>query len=70
LAERAYVSPERGPAIANESIQSGNEMKIAIIFGALGVIAMTIWLSVDALEQSGNISLPTTLTAVKDLVDR
>jgi len=45
-------------------------MKIAIIFGALGVFAITIWLSVDALEQSSNISFPTTLTAVKDLVDR
>jgi len=44
-------------------------MKFMIIFGALSVITLAIWFSVDALEQSRDISLPTTLTAVKDLVD-
>jgi hypothetical protein len=44
-------------------------MKFMITFGALSVITLAIWFSVDALEQSRSISLPTTLTAVKDLVD-
>jgi len=42
-------------------------MKSIITFGALGVITMAIWLFV--LEQGDSISLPTTLSAVKDLVD-
>jgi hypothetical protein len=44
-------------------------MKFMIIVGALSVITLAIWFSVDAPEQSRNISIPTTLIAVKDLVD-
>jgi hypothetical protein len=44
-------------------------MKFVITFGAFSVIAVAVLLFVSALEQSGSISLPTTLSAVKDLVD-
>jgi hypothetical protein len=44
-------------------------MKFMITFGMLSVITLAIWFSVDALEQSRNISLPATLITVKDLVD-
>jgi hypothetical protein len=45
-------------------------MNLIISLGALSVIAATIWLSADALGQSGNISFPATLVAAKDFVDR
>jgi hypothetical protein len=44
-------------------------MKFVITLGAFSVAALAIWLCVDALEQSRDISLPTTFTAVKDLAD-
>jgi hypothetical protein len=44
-------------------------MKSIITFGALSVIAATICLFANALEQSGNLSLFTTLSAVRDLVE-
>ncbi|MGA7817975.1 hypothetical protein [Caballeronia sp.] len=43
-------------------------MKSIITLGAFGIIAMTAWLFAVALHQSGDISFPTTLTAVKDFV--
>jgi hypothetical protein len=43
-------------------------MKLVITLGAFCVIAMTAWLFAKSLDQSGNISFPTTLTAVKDFV--
>jgi hypothetical protein len=43
-------------------------MKLTITLGAFGVIAMTAWLFAASLHQSGGISFPTTLTAVKDFV--
>jgi hypothetical protein len=45
-------------------------MKFVTTFGALGIMALAVWLFVQALEQSSAVSLPLTLTAVKDLVDR
>jgi hypothetical protein len=45
-------------------------MKLTITLGAFGVIAMTAWLFAASLHQSGGISFPTTLTAVKDFVGR
>jgi hypothetical protein len=43
-------------------------MKAVITFSAFSVIAMSIWLLADALGQSDKISLPTTLSAVRDFV--
>jgi len=43
-------------------------MKLIITLRAFGVIAMTAWLFARSLDQSGNISFPTTLSAVKDFV--
>ncbi|MGF6300272.1 MULTISPECIES: hypothetical protein [Paraburkholderia] len=45
-------------------------MKFIITFGALGVTTAALWLSIDTLEQSSNIPLATTFTAVRDLVER
>jgi hypothetical protein len=39
-------------------------------FGAIGVIALATWFFVWAIELSRDVSLPVTLTAVKDLVER
>jgi hypothetical protein len=44
-------------------------MKFVITLGAFSVVALAIWLCADALEQSRDISLPTTLIAVKDFSD-
>jgi hypothetical protein len=44
-------------------------MKFAITLGAFSVVALAIWLCIAAIEQSRDISLPATLTAVKDLAD-
>ena len=44
-------------------------MKFLTTAGTFSVIAVAIWLLVGTLEQSDSISLPTTLNAVKDLVD-
>lgn len=44
-------------------------MKFIITFGMLSIITVVIVLFVSALERSDSISLPTTLSAVKDLVD-
>jgi hypothetical protein len=43
-------------------------MKSIITLGAFGIIAITAWLFVASLHQSGEISFPTTLTAVKDFI--
>ncbi|TDN58015.1 hypothetical protein B0G77_8876 [Paraburkholderia sp. BL10I2N1] len=45
-------------------------MKSIITLGALGVITAVLWLSIDTFERSSNISLPTTFTTVRDLVER
>ncbi len=45
-------------------------MKSIVTLGALSVITVTIWLFANALEQSGSLSLFTTLSAVKNLVER
>jgi hypothetical protein len=45
-------------------------MKFVTTFGTLGVAALAIWLFLQAIEFSREVSLPVTLTAVKDLVDR
>jgi hypothetical protein len=45
-------------------------MKIMITFGVLGTIAAVVWLSVDALDQSWNIPMPATFTAVRNFVER
>jgi hypothetical protein len=44
-------------------------MKFIFTLGKCSVIAFAIWLCVDAIEQSRDISFPATLTSVKDLVD-
>jgi hypothetical protein len=66
---KSKISPNHGRASTTDLRQAGKEMKFVITFGALSVITMAIWLFVSALEQSDSISLPTTLSAVKDLVD-
>ncbi|RKE39430.1 hypothetical protein B0G76_5867 [Paraburkholderia sp. BL23I1N1] len=45
-------------------------MKVIVAFGAIGVIALAVWLPAEALDQSNNITVPATLTAVRDLVER
>jgi hypothetical protein len=45
-------------------------MKFLTTFGAIGVIALATWLFVQTVERSHEVSLPVTLTAVKDLVER
>ena len=45
-------------------------MKFLTTFCAIGVMALAGWLFVQAIEHSHEVSLPITLTAVKDLVDR
>ncbi|SIO72661.1 hypothetical protein SAMN05444172_9135 [Burkholderia sp. GAS332] len=44
-------------------------MKFVITLGAFSVVALAIWLCVDAFAQSRDISLPATFTAVRDLTD-
>jgi hypothetical protein len=44
-------------------------MKIIFTLSTCSVIALAIWLCVDAIEQSRDISFPATLTSVKDLAD-
>ncbi|HEV3422539.1 MAG TPA: hypothetical protein VG105_01895 [Paraburkholderia sp.] len=45
-------------------------MKIIITFGVLGAIAAVDWPSVNALDQSWNITMPATFTAVRNFVER
>jgi hypothetical protein len=45
-------------------------MKLLTTLGAIGVIALATWLFVQAIEHTHEVSLPGTLTAVKDLVER
>jgi hypothetical protein len=45
-------------------------MKSLTTFGAIGVIALATWLFIQAAEHSHEVSLPVTLSAVKDLVER
>jgi hypothetical protein len=62
------ASANPGWASTTDSRQAGKEMKAVITFSAFSVIAMSIWLLADALGQSDKISLPTTLSAVRDFV--